>query len=377
MSAQNGPPDSLYSSLNPLVSDGTLTPYQADRVYRAVNAGATPHSEAGTPTDVRAAGWERPRVLAAGAILAAGLLGTAFAETSVISSGKDFEWKLLLMLAAVTVLLAATSAGSFLLLRGRPYAAWVGGILGALALASFALSLVILWDPDALVYLAGVLMLVGGGAGYWFLKGHLFAVVAVVGGGVLLGQIFSDTLSSDSPNDSGDVLLVGIGFLVYGLVVAAAGWRFDTRHLLGVIGVSISLLAMALVIYVNATIYAISNAFAEPVTGAGDFPGLSSVRSDIRVAMVMGLIVAILAALAYAYTGYVGFAILSFLGAAIIPVSAIASLQTDHPLRWAGAFALVGGLALIGLVALQVNRRASSPPPPPQGWAGPEGGYRA
>ncbi|MEP6667453.1 MAG: hypothetical protein ABJA81_13485 [Nocardioidaceae bacterium] len=378
MNAQGGPTDSLYSSLNPLVSDGTLTPHQADRVYRAVNVGAPAYAEAeGFGSPAAASGWQRPRLAAAGAILAAGLLGTAFAEASVVTGQKGFDWKMLVVLVAVTLLLGAASAGAFLLLHGRLYATWLAGALGALALASLAFSLIVLWDPDAFVYVAAVLMLAGGVAGYWFLKGQLFAVVAVVGGALLLGQIFSDVLSGGSSDNSSDVLLVGIGYLVFGLVVAAAGWRFDTRHVLGVIGIGISLTAMALVIYVNATLYAFSRAFAG--TGSiddGSSSSLSSVRSDIRVAMILGLIVAILAALAHAHTGYVGFAILAFLGAAVIPVSAIASLQTQHPLRWAGAFLVVGGLALFGLLGMQVVRRPKSSPPPPPGWAGPEAGYR-
>ena len=65
-----------------------------------------------------------------------------------------------------------------------------------MALAGLTFSILVLGsdDADALVYVTGLLMLAGGAAGFWFLKGQLYAVVAVFGGLLVLGQIFSDTL---------------------------------------------------------------------------------------------------------------------------------------------------------------------------------------
>jgi hypothetical protein len=352
MSTEGGH-DRLYASLNPLVMNGTLTPQQADEVYRAVGSAGVEGESGGEI----AAGWDRARLLAAVAVLAGGLLGAPYLISAGIVSDAGPAWKTVLGLVGVTLVLAAGAAVLLLLLKGRPWAGWVAGVLGASALAAFAIGIVVLWDHDALFYLTGVIMLLGGAAGFWFLKGQLYTVVAVIGGSVLLAQVFSDTVNG---GDEGDVLTIGIGFLVYGLVVGAAGWRFSCRHLVGMLGVSIGLLSMFLVMVVNATALALAAAFSDP--SLRQDTDVSSARTDIRVALILGLLMAVVAALAHAYTGYVGFAVLGYTGAAVLPFTAVLATQTAHPVRWAGALGLLGVAALAVALGLQFDRRGPGTP---------------
>lgn len=354
--------DRLFSSLNPLVMDGTLTPGQADAVYRAVG-----NDQSAARPDQGTQGWDRPRLVAAVTVLAAGLLATAYVTAAVVDEGKGLGWKSTVLLLAVIAVVSTAAAVWFTLLKRQAWSSWLSGVLGALALAALSFALLILWDPDALVYVAGLLMLSGGAAGFWFLRGQLFAVVAVVGGVLVLGQIFSDTLSSSA--DEGDALTIGIAFLFYGLVVTAAGWLLPCRRLLGVIGLGIGGVAMFTVMVVNAAAVAFAMAFSDPQFSGPDVggPSVGSIRSDIRVALILGLVVVVLAALAHAYDGYVGFAILAFIGAAVLPVTAIFALNSEHPLRWGAAYAVIASLGLAAIVWLQFQRRT---PPAQHGYAG-------
>ncbi len=343
--------DRLFAALNPLVVDGTLTPVQADAVCRAIET--DPASDGG-------AGWDRARLFAALSVLAAGSLATAYSIAAAVNGKSTFGWKSTVLLLGVTAVVATAAVAWFLLLEAQPWSGWVSGALGVLALAGLSLALLILWDPDVVVYLAGVIMLAGGVAGFWFLRGQLFAVVAAVGGLLVLGQLFSDTLGNGG--DEGDALTIGIAFLFYGLGVAAVGWFFSCRRLLGLIGLGIGITAMFAVMVVNAAAAALAVTFADPRLGgaSGSGPGVDSIRSDIRIALIFGLAVVVVSALVHAYDGYVGFAIMTFVGATVLPVTAVFAVVDDHPLRWGAGFAVVASLGLAAIIGLQLDQRTST-----------------
>ncbi len=349
-------PDALVDTLDPLVRDGTLTPSQADRVYQAMRGSRWRR----TPAATTETGWEQSRVWAAVSVLAAGSLGACYLLAANVDEAEGFGWKTLLILLGVSTVLGLAAAAFAVVLHARPWARWAAGVLGALSLAAFAVGLLVLWDPDMLVYVAGLLMLAGGAAGYWFLTGPMFTVVAVAGGALVLGQAANDVISGGNPGSS-VALEVGVAFVVYGLVIAAAGWRLQCRHLLGMLGLGLGLTSMLVVIFVDAVYFAFFMAVRDQSLPGIHGADASSIRSDIRVAMVLGLIIAALAALAHAYTSYAGFAVLAGAGAAVVPVIALVTLNGEHPLPWSIAFGVVGTVALVAVVAAQLDRRRPRP----------------
>lgn len=360
--------DDLFRVLNPLVSERTLAPHQADAVYRALSASS---ARAVQPGSEDRPGWQRPRLLATLAILALGLLVAGYSLGSTVDFEDGFSWKGTLLVLGASAVAAAVAAAYFTILTERPWAAFVRNAFAGIALAGFAASLTIMWEPEALVYVAGAVMLLGGAVGYWLTRGVVLALVAGLGGAVLLAQIFDDTLSGGG-DDTGDILMVGIAFLVYGLLFAAVGWFTSHRHLLGVVGSGAAVLSMLVVIVANSFLLALQLELGDSGTadGGSGGPDLSDLRSDIRVAMLLGIAAAVLAAAAHAYSGAVGFVVVAFIGAAALPSIGIAATQTDHPIRWAAGLLLVGTIGAGAVVALQVLERRSpghSAAPPPAG----------
>ncbi len=366
MSYPQGHADPLFESLNPLVKRGSLSPAQADEVYRAVSDG---RRETGTPAkETVATGWHRPRLLAAVCVLGVGLMFAAVWMASITADGggagaggasDDFNWKSFVVMGVVSVLLAAAAAASYVLLAASTTARLVTSVLAAIALLSLVVTVVSTWDADALVYLGGLALLLGGVGGYWFVRGEALIGVAILGGVVLLGQLLSDTIDGSDPG-SGTVLTVGMIFLAYGLVVAAAGWRFSCRTVAAMLGLGLALVAMWLTVVViglSAVYLGISAEFgAGPQSGGRD-----DVRTDARIAMVLGLLVAVGLVLAYVYTTYPGYLVLAFLGAALLPSTTAGVTMSEHPIRWATAFAVIGAAA--AAVPLAMFLRAARPQP--------------
>lgn len=360
MSYQPATFDPLHAALDPLVVDGTLQPQQADRVYRAVTAqpgarpvNATSGVEHADHRDTRSA---VPEGLV---IFAAALAMTALFVAAGLAADRGFEWKTFAVLVGVTAAFAAAAWICERLLTPADNRRWLFALLATLALIALGTTLLSPWDADALVYVAGLVMLAGGIVGYWLLKGQLLTVAAILGGLVLLTQLLTDLYDTKEGN-SGDVLAIGMMVTAYGVVVMAAGWRFSCRHLTGMLGGLIALAGMYGVVYFGGFVFAISAAF-----GPSPAEAFSDLRSDLRIAMFVGLVVALALAGLYVYTGYRGYAVLSFLGAAFLPLGTIMIANSEHPLRWGGAFGVVG-IAALAVVCWAFSKRQQGAPTVPQ-----------
>lgn len=373
----SSPSDPLVDSLDPLVNRGTLSPEQANEVYRAVRNGPSAPASGGDETTQTKTGWQRSRLLAGLSVFGATLLVAALSIASINSeqslaplvgaedADDGFNGKAFAVMLLITLFLAAAAVASHLLLRRRPSALLVTSVLAAFTLFALPTTLGATWDGDGLVYLGGVLLLLGGAGGYWYLKGHVLVPVAVLGGAVLLAQLLSDTLD-ESEVSSGTFLTVGMLFLVYGLVVVAAGWRLSCRNLAAMLGGGIALAAMWLTVVAigfAAVFFGIEAEFAD-----GDAPpALDDARTDMRIAMVLGLLVALGLVLLYASTSYSGHLVLAFVGAVILPGTAVAMSRPDHPLRWSILFAVLGAIAAACPIAVLWRQQQGQAGPPPAG----------
>ena len=265
--------------------------------------------------------------------------------------------------------------GAHLLLSGRPYQRLVTSVFTAIALLALVGTVASTWDGDALVYLGGIVLLAGGIAGFWYLKGQVLVAVAVLGGLVLIGQLVSDMLD-DYDGGSGSLLSTGMIFLGYGLVVAAAGWRFSCRTLAAMLGGGIALVAMWVTVVAIGVLFQFSAA-SGPQSAAPD-----GMRTDIRIALVLGLLVAVGLVIGYVFTSYPGYLVLAFAGAVTLPGTAVVVTLTAHPLRWAMLYAVLGAVLAVVPVALlwrhQRTQPSSSTRPSqhPQGHAAPPDVYQ-
>lgn len=353
MSNPQSPPDPFFASLDSLVHDGTISGEQAARVY----AVTTPPSHLAAPgsTGVAESG-SVPRLMVALGIFAAALVASGFLVTSNLISTHGFEWKTFLPMAAITIALGAGSLANWALTTRDTASHVFTGTLATLSVVGVGITINAPWDHVWLVYLAGIVMFLGGVAGFWFLRSDSLIVAAAVGGLVILGQGLSDTIFSGSDGGSGDILLAGVFVTLYGVVFAAAGWLFSCRNLAAMIGGILALGSMVVVVLTLSIFSAIFFAFAGSGVGQGGGGGgrgfsANDVSGDARIAMILGLVVSLLLAGVYAYTRYNGFAFLSFIGALLLPGLVTTVNAREHPLRWGVGVAGVGGLIVLAVVA--------------------------
>jgi hypothetical protein len=107
--------------------------------------------------------------------------------------------------------------------------------------------------------------------------------------------------------------------------------------------------------------------------------GPDGLRTDIRIALVLGMLVAVALVIGYVFTSYPGYLVLAFVGAVTLPGTAVVVASTEHPLRWAMFYAVLGAVLAALPITLgwrhQREQTASAPQAtqPPGHGAPPEG----
>lgn len=346
--ADLGARDPLFAALDPLVRAQTLTTDQANQVYRAVAgivSGPTSRSSA-RPS----ATWSRPSVGTAFGVLGAGLLASAF----LVSYGlalDDLSWKpfagMIVPIAAFAMVVAVTE---FAQSRDDQLAA-LAAVSGALAVTGTALTVSTGGDSGWLTYASALVLVAGGVVGYTRSWRDIFVVPAVAGGLLLVGKACAVLVDSGDAGES-DALFYGVALLVYGVAVAASGWRFPCRQLAGVLGGSIAVGSMALVIIANG----FTGAFS--LSPSGDVH--ISYRSDTVIALVLGLVGCAALAAGYATRRDAGLLVVAGVGSALLPALAVPFLTQKHPLQLAAIFVALGsGVLAAGVATARVSRRTA------------------
>lgn len=340
MTTPTNPHDELVAALDPLVRAQTLSPQQANEVYRAVSTSGASSASAdrGRRPDLT-----RSRVGTGIGTVGVGLVVAAF-STGYVLGLDSLGWTIFVAMLGPILVLALVVVASELAPHRAPgipdELRTLAAIAGSLAVSCVALAILTIGGSSSLYYVSGLVMLVGGLAGYWSWRRQVFVVPAVIGGLVVTSRLGSHLLSSSSDRGDSSVLFLGIVAAAYGALVAVAGWRYPCRHLTGVLGGLIALSSLALVIIVNG----FTGAFALDPTGRVQV----SYRSDTVVALVVGLVVCLGLAGAYAATREAGFLVVAGSGGFSLPATAIPFLTQKHPLQLAALFALIGAL-VIGL----------------------------
>jgi hypothetical protein len=373
--------DPLARSLDSLVRQGTLSPGQASELYSAAES-RTPVGpvEPAPPS----AGWPLYDRIRAGATAFGGALALATVLLASTLSDGEFKWSTFGIAGLITIGLSIGAAAWYFAFSAVAHSRWTASVLAAFAIKGAGVTLLAPWaSKDAVPYLVGVGMVALSVAGYWYLRGGAFAFSAFVGGFIVANQFANNiTGEGDGP------LLYGIVMMFFGLVIAGAGWRFECRHITGMLGGGIALYGFFVVTYVGAFAALIVQFVNQLASGLGgdttQTSGLNDMDNDLRVAFILTLLICAALTALYAYTHNVGYLILAAIGATQILSIGTLALAREHPLRW-GTVLLAGLGGLIALAALidqarrsgfdlPTRRGGQAPVGPPTGSAGPPPG---
>lgn len=347
------------AALDPLVRAQKLSPQQANEVYRVLVESPPPASPVAVPVPppvpaksvAPPVGWTRAAFGAGIGTVGVGVLASAFVVAYQLGVDSLAFKTVAGMVGPILVLAIVVVATEFA--PGREHDDH-GGLrtlaanAGSLGIITLALAVLTVGGSGSLVYVSGLVMVVGGVAGYAAWRRQVFVIPAFVGGLFVVARL-GDRLVSSRTGDS-TVLLYGAFFLAYGVVVALVGWRLRCRQLTGVLGGIVGVSSMALVILLNGILGTFS------IDGA---PSLhTSSRNDTVAALVIGLLVCVASAAGYGASRQPGFLVVAGLGAIVLPVIAVPFLTQRHPLQMTAVFVVVGGLAAAAGLALAWGRAA-------------------
>ena len=348
--------DPLSQSLESLVRQGTLNPMQASELYSAAQA-RTPVGPIEPPPP--SAGWPLYDRVRAGATALGGALALGTVLLCADLSGGEFKGRAFSVMALITIGLAVGAAAWYVLLAAVPHSRWTASVLGAFAIKSLGFTLIAPWaDKDAVVYLVGLGMVALSAAGYWYLRGGAFAFSAFLGGFIVANQFANNIIG-----DNDGPLLYGVVMMLFGIVIAAAGWRFECRNITGLLGGAVALFGFFVVTYVGAFAAVVVQGINQVTSSLGDggparVTGIADMNNDLRVSFILTLLICVALTALYAYTHNVGYLILAAVGATQILSVAVLALAREHPLRW-GTVLLAGLGGLIALAALIDQARRS------------------
>ena len=378
-SATSAQHDPVFTAVDGLVREGTLDHAQADRVYLALRSVLPGGGIAGT-TEPAPAGQEIARwPLVERLATAAALLGSALAlgATLVAAYLSDrfddgFDGKSFLVALGTTLTLAVVTTAVLVLVTDRGYARWF--VAGPVGLGILVLGITV-WiaftDWDEVGYAVAAVLLLGGGGGYVAVRSAAAVAVSVLGGLILFGQVLGDV----APSDTDSLLWISVPAVIYGVVVAVAGWQLPTRHVSAMLGGVVALGGVILLLGVAAFAALIaSTVFGD---GSGRSGSGSEYSGDAATTMTVGILVCLGLLTLYALSGQVEYAVLGSLGGATVIGIGIFALDVDHALRWAGGVAVIGAAVAAGSALVPLSRYGRPRPQPvtPQQPAAPPGPY--
>lgn len=331
---------------------------------------------------VHGAGTAEPehphRATKAGPTAAIVALGTGLLAAAVVigafrsRSDDDLDWSnfgvavgataVLLVIAILGALSARRSGG-----RAREEVVTWPGAVGILALA-LVIGVGIDDDSSWVGYLIGGTIVVLAALGYLAARRPAFAVVAILGLGLLYLVAFGD-LVAEHLGDGHLGVTAALVLLVFVVAVTLVGWALPSRALTGVaVGVVGAVgLTGIMAAYVAARYFL---EFFGGMSGFGDFeeaggdpiPGTGFQESDVWWVLALSAALVVLWALAAAITNHSGFTILAIaLPTTVVPLAS-AALAAEHPTWWAAILAAGGGVLLLGgwfLARLRERRTAS------------------
>jgi len=300
-------------------------------------------------------------MLGAGLATAAALVGA----TLFPRPGDDFNQPAFLVVTGLTLALVVLTVGSELVLGGRDRTRAVPGTFAALAAVHLGVVVaLLLGDSGATGYVTGAVIVLAAAAAYVWLRSAPPVAAVVLGGLVFVGELLDDTAGGGA--DSTSNLGVGVGLVVYGVAVAAAGWRLPSRHVSAMLGGAVALLGAEAVIVGGLLLQAFGGGslLAPDSTAAPSDPfgGVADPTGDVAVAMVLGLLVCAGLLGLHAYTRFPGYAVLGVVGTVLVAWSGLFGLYVDSVLRWGAGIGVAGVLLAAGaLLALGGGRRGIGP----------------